>query len=153
MFKPVDPKITPDEREKKIVKFWKKHKSFEKSIENRREAQIYSFFDGPPFITGVPHYGTILSSVAKDVVPRYWTMKGFRVDRRWGWDCHGLPAETMVEKQLGLKSKKEIEEKVGIERFIKECFRVTNQIAGEWEFYIDRIGRWVDYKNAYKTMD
>jgi len=153
MLKPVDPKVTPDEREKKIVKFWKKHKSFEKSIENRREAPIYSFFDGPPFITNLPHYGNLLSSISKDVVPRYWTMKGFRVDRRWGWDCHGLPAETMVEKRLGIKSKREIEEKVGIEKFIKECFRVTNQIAGEWEAYIDRIGRWVDYKNAYKTMD
>jgi isoleucyl-tRNA synthetase len=153
MFKSVDPKITPDEREKKIVKFWKKHKSFEKSIENRREAPIYSFFDGPPFITNLPHYGNLLSSISKDVVPRYWTMRGYRVDRRWGWDCHGLPAENMVEKRLGIKSKKEIEEKVGIEKFIKECFRVTNQIAGEWEAYIDRIGRWVDYKNAYKTMD
>ncbi|MFH1182751.1 MAG: isoleucine--tRNA ligase [Candidatus Moraniibacteriota bacterium] len=153
MFKPVDPKITPAEREKKTIKFWKKNMVFEKSIENRREAPIYSFFDGPPFITGTPHYGTILSSVAKDVVPRYWTMKGFRVDRRWGWDCHGLPAENLVEKRLGIKSKKEIEEKVGIEKFIKECFRVTTQIANEWENTIDRIGRWVDMKNAYKTMD
>lgn len=153
MFKPVDPKITPAEREKKTVKFWKKNMAFEKSIENRREAPIYSFFDGPPFITGTPHYGTILSSVSKDVVPRYWTMKGYRVDRRWGWDCHGLPAENLVEKRLGLKSKKEIEEKVGIEKFIKECYRVTGQIANEWEAVIDRIGRWVDMKNAYKTMD
>jgi len=153
MFKPVDPKITPADREKKTIKFWKRIKAFEKSIENRREAETYSFFDGPPFITGVPHYGTLLSSIAKDVVPRYWTMKGFRVDRRWGWDCHGLPAENLVEKMLGVKSKKEIEEKIGIEKFVKECFRATNQIAGEWEYYIDRIGRWVDFKNAYRTMD
>lgn len=153
MFKPVDPKVTPAEREKKTIKFWKKNKSFEKSIEKRREAPIYSFFDGPPFITGLPHYGTLLPSISKDVVPRYWTMKGYRVDRRWGWDCHGLPAENLVEKRLGIKSKREIEEKFGIEKFVKECFRATNQIAGEWEYYIDRIGRWVDFKNAYKTMD
>jgi len=153
MFKEVDPKIVPAEREKKTIKFWKKIKAFEKSIENRREAQTYSFFDGPPFITGVPHYGTLLSSIAKDVVPRYWTMKGFRVDRRWGWDCHGLPAENMVEKILGIKSKKEIEEKVGIEKFVRECLRVTSQLSSEWEHYVDRIGRWVDFKNAYRTMD
>jgi len=153
MFKPVDPKIVPAEREKKITKLWKKNKSFEKSIEKRREAQIYSFFDGPPFITGVPHYGTLLSSIAKDVVPRYWTMKGFRVDRRWGWDCHGLPAENLVEKRLGVKSKREIEEKVGIEKFVKECFKVTSQLSEEWEYYVDRVGRWVDFKNAYRTMD
>lgn len=153
MFDPVDPKTTPAEREQKIIKFWKKNKSFEKSIENRREAPIYSFFDGPPFITGVPHYGTLLSSIAKDVVPRYWTMKGYRVDRRWGWDCHGLPAENLVEKKLGIKSKREIEEKIGIEKFVKECFHITSQLSEEWEYYIDRVGRWVDFKNAYRTMD
>lgn len=153
MFKPIDPKKTPAEREKKIMAFWKENQVFEKSIENRREAKAYSFFDGPPFITGLPHYGTLLPSISKDVVPRYFTMKGYRVDRRWGWDCHGLPAENLVEKRLGIKSKKEIEEKIGIEKFIKECFLVTNQIASEWEFYIERIGRWVDMKNSYKTMD
>ncbi len=153
MFKSVDPKIPPSEREKKTIKFWKKNMAFEKSIENRREAPIYSFFDGPPFITGVPHYGTLLSSIAKDVVPRYWTMRGYRVDRRWGWDCHGLPAEHMVEKKLGLKTKKEIEEGVGIERFVCECLRSTSKVASSWEDTIDRIGRWIDYKNAYRTMD
>jgi len=153
MFNLVDPKETPSEREKKIVKFWKKIKAFEKSIENRREAPIYSFFDGPPFITGVPHYGTILSSVSKDVVPRYWTMRGFRVDRRWGWDCHGLPAENMVEKKMGIKSKKQIEKEVGIEKFVQVCLETTNRMADSWEKIIDRIGRWVDFKNPYRTMD
>lgn len=153
MFSPVDPKISFPEREKKTVKFWKKNKIFEKSIENRREAPIYSFFDGPPFISGVPHYGTILSSVSKDVVPRYFTMRGFRVDRRWGWDCHGLPAEHMVEGKLGIKTKNEIETKFGIERFVCECQRSTSKIASSWEDLIDRIGRWVDYENPYRTMD
>jgi len=153
MFNQVDPKSKPSDREKKMVSFWKKIKAFEKSIESRREGPVFSFFDGPPFITGVPHYGTLLSSIAKDVVPRYWTMKGYRVDRRWGWDCHGLPAEHLVEKKLGIKSKKEIEEKVGIEKFNKECFNTTSKIAESWEYFIDRIGRWIDYKNAYRTMD
>jgi len=153
MFNKVDPKVKPSEREKKVTSFWKKNKIFEKSIESRREGKIFSFFDGPPFITGVPHYGTLLSSIAKDVVPRYWTMKGYRVDRRWGWDCHGLPAENLVEKKLGVKSKKEIEDKFGIECFNDECFNVTSKLAGDWEVFVDRIGRWVDMKNAYRTMD
>lgn len=153
MFKSIDPKKAPAEREKGVIKFWKENQIFEKTIENRREAKSYSFFDGPPFITGVPHFGTILSSVAKDVVPRYFTMKGFRVDRRWGWDCHGLPAENLVEKKLGSKSKRDIEEKIGIEKFVNECFIATSKIAGEWEEIIDRIGRFVDFKNSYKTMD
>ena len=153
MFKSVDPKKTPAEREKEIIKFWKENQIFEKTIENRREEKIYSFFDGPPFITGVPHFGTILSSVAKDVVPRYFTMKGFRVDRRWGWDCHGLPAENLVEKKLGSKSKRDIEDKIGIEKFVNECSIVTSKIATEWEDIIDRIGRFVDFKNAlYKSF-
>ena len=153
MFNPVNPREDLNKLEKKILKFWKENKIFERSIQNRTEAPIYSFFDGPPFATGVPHYGTILSSVAKDVVPRYWTMKGYRVDRRWGWDCHGLPAEHEVEKKLGLKSKNEIEAKIGIEKFNTECRREVGQMAEEWEETIGRIGRWVDYKNSYRTMD
>lgn len=151
--KPVDPRQKLVEAEKEILEFWKDQKIFERSIQNRAEAPVYSFFDGPPFATGVPHYGTILSSVAKDVVPRYWTMKGFRVDRRWGWDCHGLPAENLVEKKLGIKSKSEIESQIGIEKFNEECRRTVSGMADEWEDVINRIGRWVDYKNAYRTMD
>ena len=89
------------EREEKTLKFWKKNKIFEKSVEKKSSKGNYIFYDGPPFITGLPHYGTILVSIAKDAVPRYWTMKGFRVERRWGWDCHGLPAENKVEEELG----------------------------------------------------
>jgi len=138
--------------EREIIQFWKEDGTFRKSVEQRSKDKYYSFYDGPPFITGVPHYGTLLSSIVKDAVPRYWTMKGFRVERRWGWDCHGLPAENMVEKKLGLKSKKDIE-KIGVDVFNEACLRETSQIASEWEDVIDRVGRWVEFKGAYKTMD
>ncbi len=153
MFKPVNPKEDLNKIETETLNFWKERKTFERSIQNRAEAPVYSFFDGPPFATGLPHYGTILSSIAKDVVPRYWTMKGYRVDRRWGWDCHGLPAEHGVEKKLSLKSKSEIETKIGIGNFNTECRREVSQMTDDWEEIINRIGRWVDYKNPYRTMD
>ncbi|MBD3238395.1 MAG: isoleucine--tRNA ligase [Candidatus Moranbacteria bacterium] len=153
MFKPVNPKQDLVKLEQQTTKFWKKNKTFERSIQNRLDSAVYSFFDGPPFITGVPHYGTILSSVAKDVVPRYWTMKGYRVDRRWGWDCHGLPAENLVEKKLNIQCKEQIEKQVGIEKFNQICCGTVSQMADEWEEIIDRVGRWVDFKNAYRTMD
>jgi isoleucyl-tRNA synthetase len=151
-FKKVDSRKKYSEMEKEIMQFWKEDGTFQKSVERRSKDKYYSFYDGPPFITGVPHYGTLLSSIVKDAVPRYWTMKGFRVERRWGWDCHGLPAENMVEKKLGLKSKKDIE-KIGVGKFNEACLKETSQIASEWEDVIDRIGRWVEFKGAYKTMD
>ncbi|MEI6587484.1 MAG: isoleucine--tRNA ligase [Candidatus Moraniibacteriota bacterium] len=152
MFKKVDSRKKYSEMEKEIIQFWKEDGTFRKSVEQRSKDKYYSFYDGPPFITGVPHYGTLLSSIVKDAVPRYWTMKGFRVERRWGWDCHGLPAENMVEKKLGLKSKKDIE-KIGVDKFNEACLRETSQIASEWEDVVDRVGRWVEFKGAYKTMD
>jgi isoleucyl-tRNA synthetase len=152
MFKKVDIRKKYSEMEKEIVAFWKKDGTFQKSVEQRSKEKYYSFYDGPPFITGVPHYGTLLSSIVKDAVPRYWTMKGYRVERRWGWDCHGLPAENMVEKKLGLKSKKDIE-KIGVAVFNEACLCETSQIASEWEDVINRVGRWVEFKGAYKTMD
>ena len=152
MFKKVDARKKYSEMEKEIEAFWKEDQTFEKSVEARSKDKYYSFYDGPPFITGVPHYGTLLSSIVKDAVPRYWTMKGYRVERRWGWDCHGLPAENMVEKKLGLKSKKDIE-KIGVAKFNEECLKETSKIASEWEEVVDRVGRWVDFKGAYKTMD
>ena len=153
MFKNVDsfpdfPKI-----EDEIVKFWKKNRIFEKSIESRPENKRWTFLDGPPFITGLPHYGTLLASLPKDLFPRYWTMKGYRVRRVWGWDCHGLPAENKVEGKLRIKRKKDIEKKIGVGKFIDECKNYVSQVSSEWEWYVDHIGRWVDFKNAYKTMD
>ncbi len=151
-FKKVNPKQNFPKLEEEITHFWKKNKIFEKSVENRPKSNRYVFYDGPPFITGMPHYGSLLPSIAKDVVPRYWTMKGKRVERVWGWDCHGLPIENKVEKKLNLKNRRDIE-KLGIQRFIDECYSYTTQVSSEWEWYIDKIGRWVDFKNSYKTMD
>lgn len=153
MFKPVASNINFPQLEEEILKYWKENKIFEKSVEFRPQDKKWTFLDGPPFITGMPHYGTLLVSIAKDLFPRFWTMKGYRVRRVWGWDCHGLPAENKVETQLNLKSKREIEEKVGIKKFIEECKLYVSEVSGEWEWYIDHIARWVDFKNAYKTMD
>lgn len=140
------------EYEKDIVAQWKKNKTFEKSIDQRSKDNSYVFYDGPPFISGVPHHGTLLSSIVKDVVPRYQTMKGKRVERVWGWDCHGLPAERYTEKKLGINSREEVLE-YGIEKYIIACRENMVQTSSLWEDTIDRIGRWVDFKGAYKTMD
>lgn len=140
------------EYEKDIVAQWKKNKTFEKSIEQRSKDNSYVFYDGPPFISGVPHHGTLLSSIVKDVVPRYQTMKGKRVERVWGWDCHGLPAERYTEKKLGINSREEVLD-YGIEKYIIACRENMVQTSSLWEDTIDRIGRWVDFKGAYKTMD
>lgn len=140
------------EYEKDWVQKWKLDKTFEKSVENRSQDNAYVFYDGPPFISGVPHHGTLLSSIVKDAVPRYQTMKGKRVERVWGWDCHGLPAERYTEKKLGIHSREEVLE-YGIEKYIIACRENMVQTSGEWEDVVDRIGRWVDFKGAYKTMD
>ncbi len=152
-FDSVDPKVNFPELENKILKFWKDSHVFEESVESRPASKKWNFLDGPPFITGLPHYGSLLSSIPKDIFPRFWTMKGYRVRRVWGWDCHGLPAENKVETKLGLKSKKDIEEKIGVKKFINECKLYVSQVSSEWEWYVDHIGRWVDFKNAYRTMD
>jgi isoleucyl-tRNA synthetase len=141
------------EYEKDIVAQWKKNKTFEKSIEQRPKADSYVFYDGPPFITGVPHHGTLLSSVVKDAIPRYQTMKGKRVERVWGWDCHGLPAERFTEKKLGITDRRDIGTKISLEEYILTCRENMVQTGNLWEDTIDRIGRWVDFKGAYKTMD
>ena len=140
------------EYEKDWVQKWKQDKTFEKSVENRPKDNSYVFYDGPPFISGVPHHGTLLSSIVKDAVPRYQTMKGKRVERVWGWDCHGLPAERYTEKKLGIKSREEVIE-YGIEKYIIACRENMVQTSSEWEDVVDRIGRWVDFQGAYKTMD
>lgn len=139
--------------EEKHIHAWKKEKTFEESIKSRANDKQWTFVDGPPFITGLPHYGSLLSSIPKDVFPRFWTMKGYQVRRVWGWDCHGLPAENKVENKLGIKRKKDIEETVGVKRFIDECKLYVGEVSEEWEWYVDHIARWVDFKNAYKTMD
>jgi isoleucyl-tRNA synthetase len=135
-----------------ILKYWEKEKVFERSVNERPESKPYTFYDGPPFATGLPHYGHIVASVMKDVVPRFWTMRGYRVDRRWGWDCHGLPIENIVEKKFDLKSRKDIEH-YGVGAFNDQCESTVLQYAEDWKKVINRLGRWVDMENAYRTMD
>jgi len=141
------------EYEKALVDYWKLNKTFEKSVEQRSKDESYVFYDGPPFITGEPHHGTLLSSIVKDAIPRYWTMKGKRVERVWGWDCHGLPAEVFTEKKLGVEDRRDIGTKISLEKYITTCRDNMVQTGDLWEDTIDRIGRWVEFDNAYKTMD
>ena len=152
MFKKVDTRQKLPEMEKEVLKFWEENKIFEKSLAIRKNAKKYSFYDGPPFATGTPHYGHIVASVMKDVVPRYWTMRGYYVERKWGWDCHGLPIENIVEKEMGSQKKKDIEE-VGVEKFNEMCRSKVLGYVDEWKKIIKRLGRWADMENAYKTMD
>lgn len=144
--------LTHAQIEERILDYWDKYECFKKSVENRPAGNPYVFYDGPPFATGLPHYGHIVASVMKDVVPRFWTMKGYRVDRIWGWDCHGLPIENIVEKEQQLASRKDIE-KFGIAQFNEACQAKVLTYAQEWKKVIRRLGRWVDMENAYKTMD
>jgi len=139
--------------EEEILKFWQQDKTFEKSVENRSKDNAYVFYDGPPFATGLPHYGHLLGSTSKDVIPRYQTMKGKRVERVWGWDCHGLPIEHMIEKKLEIKGGKKGIETLGIDKFNNTCKTEVLRLDKEWEKIIGRLGRWVDFKNNYKTMD
>ncbi len=141
------------EYEKAVLEFWKKDSTFEKSVENRDAKRSYVFYDGPPFITGNPHHGTLLSSIVKDAVPRFWTMNGYRVERRWGWDCHGLPAENFVEKQLGITDRREIGTKWSLEEYITKARESMVANSETWRSTIDRIGRWVDFDNCYRTMN
>ena len=141
-----------NQEEQKVLAFWDKDKTFEKSVAERSEKKPYVFYDGPPFATGLPHYGHIVASTMKDVVPRYFTMRGYRVERRWGWDCHGLPIENIIEADLNLKTKKDIEN-FGIAKFNEACRATVLRYAKEWKKTIHRLGRWVDMENDYKTMD
>lgn len=139
-------------REEEILKFWKENQIFEKTLTKEAPKGEFVFYDGPPFATGTPHSGSLLSSVSKDVIPRYKTMRGYYVRRRWGWDTHGLPIESLVEKKLGLKNKKEILA-LGIEKFNQTARGMVLEYVHEWKRYVERVGRWVDFDNSYKTMD
>jgi len=138
--------------EERILKFWQDNKIFEKTLRKTKDKKPFVFFDGPPFATGTPHYGHLLQSAIKDVIPRYKTMQGFYVERQWGWDCHGLPIENIVEKELGTKSKKDIVA-MGVKKFNDLCRSRIFTFMHEWEKIIPRFGRWVDMKNPYRTMD
>lgn len=139
-------------REEDMLAFWEREHIFEKSLAKKSPRGDFVFYDGPPFATGLPHPGSLLSSVSKDLIPRYKTMRGYRVRRRWGWDTHGLPIESIVEKKLGLKNKKEILA-LGVERFNETARATVLEYVHEWKRYVERVGRWVDFDNSYKTMD
>ena len=138
--------------EKEVLKFWEEDKTFEKSVHNRDGAAEFVFYDGPPFANGTPHYGHIMVSYVKDVVARFQTMNGKKVERRLGWDCHGLPAEMSAEKQLGVSGRKQIEE-YGVEKFNNFCRQDVLKYSGIWVDMFKRIGRWVDFTHDYKTMN
>src|SRR5215831_10670746 len=138
--------------EQQVLERWRRERTFERSLEQRAGAPSFVFYDGPPFATGLPHYGHILTTFIKDVVPRYFTMRGHHVPRRWGWDCHGLPVVIEVEKALGFSSRADIVS-YGVERFNDACRSLVMRYQSEWEEAIERLGRWVDFTHAYKTMD
>ena len=154
MYKPVDPKISFPKAEEEILKFWERNGTFKQSIAQRESMDgdnDFVFYDGPPFATGMPHFGHFVPSTIKDIIPRYQTMKGRRVERRFGWDCHGLPVENLIEKELRLNSKTDIE-RYGPDRFNEACRASVLRYVAEWRRIITRLGRWVDFDNDYKTM-
>jgi len=148
----LDGEIKLPEMEEKVLAFWDEHHTFEKSLAQTADGKMFTFYDGPPFATGFPHYGHLLASTIKDVIPRYQTMNGRYVRRRWGWDCHGLPIEEVVERKLGISGKKQIEE-IGIKKFNETCRSMVLTYVSEWRQMIRRIARWVDFDNSYKTLD
>ncbi len=138
--------------ERNILKFWQEKEIFKKSLEKTKKGKNYIFYDGPPFATGLPHHGHIVASTLKDVVPRYFTMKGYYVDRRFGWDCHGLPIEQEIDKKFQM-SASDFVAQYGVKKYNDECRGIVDRYVNEWEKTIGRLGRWVDFKNDYKTMD
>jgi isoleucyl-tRNA synthetase len=152
LYKTVDPRVNFPKLEEEVLTFWEKNHIFEKSVSQREGCEEYVFYDGPPFATGLPHFGHFVPSTIKDIIPRYQTMKGKRTERRFGWDCHGLPVENLIEKELGLNSKTDIE-KYGIARFNEACRASVLRYVAEWRRIISRLGRWVDFDNDYQTMD
>lgn len=152
MYKPVNPKADFPKQEEEILKFWKEDDTFKKSVDQREGSEEYVFYDGPPFATGLPHFGHFIPSTIKDIIPRYQTMKGKKVERRFGWDCHGLPVENLIEKELGINSKHEIEA-YGVANFNEKCKASVLKYTSEWRQTITRMGRWVDFDHDYKTMN
>jgi isoleucyl-tRNA synthetase len=152
VYKSVDPKVEFPKMEEEILAFWEKNDIFKKSISQREGKDEFVFYDGPPFATGLPHFGHFVPGTIKDIIPRYQTMKGKKVERRFGWDCHGLPVENLIEKELGLNSKTDIE-KFGVANFNEACRSSVLRYVSEWRRIVTRLGRWVDFDNDYKTMD
>lgn len=142
--------ISFPKEEERILRNWKEIHAFERQVELSKGQKPYTFYDGPPFATGTPHYGHLLSSTIKDIIPRYWSMKGRYVERRFGWDTHGVPIEYEIDKKFG-KSGKDIVEERGIASYNRECRAIVMTYASEWRRTVDRLGRWVDFENDYKV--
>ena len=140
------------ESEHDILEFWEREAIFQQSLDQTKDGAPYIFYDGPPFATGLPHHGHLVGSILKDVVPRYFTMQGRYVQRRFGWDCHGLPIEHEIDKSLGMSSSEAVE-KLGVKGYNDECRSIISRYTQEWRKTITRIGRWVDFDNDYKTME
>ncbi|MEX1280121.1 MAG: isoleucine--tRNA ligase [Acidimicrobiia bacterium] len=138
--------------EEEVLDLWRRIEAFRRSVDERPEDRAYTFYDGPPFASGSPHYGHILAGIVKDIVPRYWTMRGHRIERRFGWDTHGLPVEMAVEKELGISGPRQIDA-FGIDKYNEACRAMVQQTTEDWEIVTERMGRWVDFANDYKTMD
>ncbi len=151
MYDPVDNQVSFPGLGAELLKNWSENNTFEKSLAQSDREIV--FYDGPPFPTGAPHHGTLFVSILKDSLARYFTMRGASVPRVWGWDCHGLPIENAVERKMGIENKSEIETKYSVEEFNNECREFVSHCNDSWEEYITRVGRWVDYKNAYRTLD
>ena len=152
MFKEVSNKNDFPSMEEEILQKWESDDTFKKSISNRIGSKDYVFYDGPPFATGLPHYGHLLAGTIKDIIPRYQTMRGNRVERRFGWDCHGLPIEALAQEALNLAGSPAIVE-TGVDVFNEQCRSMVSTYVKDWEKTVTRMGRWVDFKNDYKTMD
>ncbi|MFT5050259.1 MAG: isoleucyl-tRNA synthetase [Chlamydiales bacterium] len=150
--RPVDSSVSFPKLEVARLDVWEREKIFERSVSERSPEKLFTFYDGPPFATGLPHYGHFVASIIKDIIPRYWSMQGYRVERRWGWDCHGLPVENEAQKMLGLKDKRDVDA-YGIEGFNAACRSIVLRFTSEWETVIRRLGRWIDFENGYRTMD
>jgi isoleucyl-tRNA synthetase len=152
-FRPVSSDVQLPALEREVLQLWDERKIFEKSLEQTRGGKPYSFYDGPPFATGLPHYGHLLAGTLKDIVPRYWTMKGYHVPRRFGWDCHGLPVEYEINKTYKIESNRQILEEFGVARYNEACRSIVQRYSTEWKTTVKRVGRWVDMENAYFTMN
>jgi len=152
MYTPVSSKVDFATMEREVLAFWEQHDTFQKSLAKNRGKREYVFYDGPPFATGLPHYGHLLAGTIKDIVPRYQTMRGFHVGRRFGWDCHGLPIEALAQEALGINGAHEIRA-FGVDKFNEQCRSMVQRYVDEWRKTVTRMGRWVDFDNDYKTMD
>lgn len=138
--------------EEKVLEYWDKINAFERQLEETKDLPHYTFYDGPPFATGLPHYGHICAGTIKDVITRYASMNGYHVERRFGWDCHGLPIEFQIDKELGIKNRNEIVD-LGIDKYNEKCKGIVMKYSSAWRTTIKRLGRWIDFDNDYKTMD